>query len=280
MSGFFVRAWELLDKAHTFKQKVVLAAPPGDGKSTVAEEYALDQGGSKVPGKTAVSVLYVALPKGGQVNDRAVRWAIEGALGVALDDSIKPSKDEPKDDAQRVAEKLLSAGVDMLIIDDVQACNIKAFNLIRGVIDVYKKLKRPLALVLFMAQVTPRAEHSAPWPLLAGQDGDAWQMWRRLTAPRRPISIPGHDRHETGVVLQSFQELYSDILPRVDFARWVDVIFSGVTHSRVDRTRSGRASMDSIKYVALGALQDAWSSFRRDVHASAIGRAIHELKRL
>lgn len=277
--GFFKRFTARLDRALAFHERIVIAAAPGDGKTTTAELWAVGHGGIKRPGKTTVRILMVALPKGPSVNHRTFRWAVDAALGVVLEADDTSPTGEDKDDAHKVAVKLLDAKVEQLIVDDVQSCDIEAFNVIRGVIDIFDAFQRPLSVVLLMAQVTPRPKDSAPWPLLSGQDPDAWQMWRRLTAPRRPIPILGHDKDEIGVVLTTYEKHYADVVHRSNLHRWLGDIFEGLTSPRVDRLLTRRASIDSIRYVALESLKHAYEARRHVVSEGSIRGALNDLRR-
>ena len=273
-TGFYLRCRDELRHAVEEAERIAIFAPPGYGKTRTARAVAASYGGFKRPAQTQAPVIYVPLAKGERINAQRMRRAIRRELGAPSPDSAE------QDDTLRLADQARDIDVGALFIDDADNCDLDAFDVLRGMEDVYDAAKVPLAVVLLVAQVRPRATDSPPWPLLTGDSPVAWQCWRRLTV-RHPVVIAGHNHDEVGSILASLTRLYRPRLPLLDLERWTDVLWQGLIDYRVDRLHTGRVGMDEIWYVVRESIKEAIAAGRRDLdpRGGRLHAVIDELQR-
>lgn len=101
-----------------------------------------------------------------------------------------------------------------------------------------------------------------------------WLQFRRRMDKLEPFCrITGHTSEEVREVPATLEIPYRELFPQLNLRQWSGIIYTWLTHSLLDPTNSGRATMDNLMKLVTTALEWTYEDGQTDVQEETLERA-------
>ena len=233
----------------------VIVADPGSGKTMSIRDLVETTG--------APAILAVTCPKNND-DEQALGDQLFTALGLKLPGHWRTRK--PK-----LMGQLHQYGTKLIVVDDAHDLSLQHLMFLKEVTDQGRlQYNHRLGLCL----VAAGRGQTIPLKEILDQPETMWLQFRRRMDKLEPFCrITGHTSEEVREILATLETPYRELFPQLNLRQWSGIIYTWLTHSLLDPTNSGRATMDNLMKLVTTALEWTYEAGQTDVQEETLERA-------